>query len=151
MMNLVDLLTAQLELQTGSMKDGDPRSLSPEQRAVFLTWNHTALIKELGEALDEVGWKPWATDRSLDHEKFMREMVDAFHFFMNMMLAASPDDSPSEIAEEFSQMYQAKHAVNAQRQADGYTGKAEKCPRCYRDLSETTCDPRIDYCITDLH
>lgn len=131
--SLVNLIQRQLDLQIVKMADGDPRDLSPEARAQFLTWNAFALTDEIHEAMQEVGWKPWATDRSVNREAFVREMVDAFHFFMNMLLAVSPGMTAYAIAEEFTRFYAEKNAKNAQRQDEGYTGR-EKCSQCHREL-----------------
>lgn len=133
------MLKAQLELQTSHMKDGDPRDLlenNPEAWADFMRWNAFALEDEIHEAMAEIGWKPWATSRHLNREAFMKEMVDGWHFFMNLMLAVSPGRSPAEIAHEFQELYLEKNQVNAERQQRGYTG-TDKCPKCHRDLNDT--------------
>ncbi len=140
---LAAMLEMQLDLQREHM-GGDPRELTGDAMAVFMTWNSFALEDELHEAMGELGWKPWATSRHIAREAFMKEMVDAFHFFMNMLLCANPGTSPEDIAKEFFRLYQAKNAVNAQRQADGYDGVSTKCPQCKRELSE--CNP--EYILT---
>ena len=130
------MLGMQLELQQQHMKDGDPQSLTGNAMAEFMTWNFAACVKELSEATDEVGWKPWATSRHINQPQFNAEMVDAFHFFMNMLLVANPGKTPAQIADEFTKLYLAKNAVNARRQAEGYDGVSTKCPNCKRELSE---------------
>jgi dimeric dUTPase (all-alpha-NTP-PPase superfamily) len=124
-----DALRDQHELQIASYKK-DPVGLDEETRTEFIRWNVLALEDELHEALGEVGWKPWATSRHLNREPFKKELVDALHFFMNLMLAADID------ADELLDAYQAKREVNAKRQADGYDGVAGKCPRCSRALED---------------
>ena len=139
------MLELQLKLQQDHMAHGDPRDirerLGADAWAEFMTWNAFALEDEVHEAMNEVGWKPWATSRHCHYEMFMKEMVDAFHFFMNMLLAATPryDTTPAEIAKEFFRLYALKNQVNAERQQDGYTG-TDKCPGCYRDFRETAKD-----------
>lgn len=133
------MLSMQLELQRKHMKDGDPQSLGGDDMATFMTWNFAACIKELSEATDEVGWKPWTQGpnaRFINQPQFNMEMVDAFHFFMNMLLVANPDWTPAQIAEDFTKLYLRKNAVNARRQADKYDGVSTKCPNCHRELSE---------------
>lgn len=77
---------------------------------------------ELHEALHEL---PYAKDWSkkydkpdYDHEKqwklFKEEMIDAWHFFMNIMLAAG------FTPEEIFKMYMEKSAINVERQQNGY-------------------------------
>lgn len=119
---------------------GDPYAMNEEQLAEFITWNCTALMVELGEALGEVGWKPWATSRHVNYPAALHEMVDAWHFFLNMMLAmgALAGIKPSDVAQEFTQQYQRKNAKNLQRQVEGYDGVSSKCPQCHRDLAETS-------------
>ena len=130
--NLHLMLQAQLELQQKHMKDGDPRHLDDEAMAEFMRWYFAACVIELAEAMQEVGWKPWATDRSIRVPAFVGEMVDAFHFFMNMLLCGT-GMTPENIAKVFTDAYLEKNAINAQRQKEGYTG-LEKCRDCGREL-----------------
>jgi hypothetical protein len=152
--DLSTLLAAQLELQVNSYGEandslqrqyGDPRLLEGEDRADFIIWNHTALIRELGEMLEEVQWKPWVTDGSrgewIDRDAYVKEGVDAFHFFMNLLLvAAAPPDgyggvqTSEELAEEFVRRYFVKRATNARRQHNGYDGKKDANKRELDDV-----------------
>lgn len=147
MTDIADMLKAQLQLQRGSF-GADPTKMTPDERAEYIRSNVLALEDELHEALHEVGWKPWATDRSIDHEAFMKEMVDAWHFFMNLMLVGSGveiaprSDGTMEmeaLAQWFGDRYMEKREVNADRQAEGYTG-TDKCPACKRDRATTAID-----------
>jgi hypothetical protein len=136
-MEFSKLLRMQLDLQRGSFRD--PRELNDEERAEFIRWNMLALEDELHEALAEVGWKPWATDRSMNVGLFRNEMVDAIHFFMNLLLVSCDDDEePEDLADDFEQRYRRKVEVNAQRQRDGYDSKSGKCSHCHRDLAEAS-------------
>lgn len=130
------MLRMQLELQKGHMKDGNPQTLTGDAMADFMRWNAWACEDEIHEAMAEVDWKPWTHNevRVIHEEAFLKEMVDAFHFFMNMLLCALPD-SPEVIADKFTRAYLTKNAINAQRQSEGYTG-LNKCPKCKRDLLE---------------
>lgn len=130
--NLRLMLEKQLQLQQEHMKDGDPRHLADDAMADFMRWNFAACVIELSEAMQEVGWKPWATDRDIRVTSFVAEMVDAFHFFMNMLLCGT-GASPENIAELFTTRYLEKNEINAKRQMEGYTG-LEKCRACGRDL-----------------
>lgn len=124
-----DALADQLELQKQAYKK-DPTKLDEEERADFIRWNMLALEDELHEALAETGWKPWATSRHLNREAFKGEMVDALHFFMNLLIAADID------ADEFLEGYQAKRLKNAKRQEEGYDGVSSKCPECKAALDD---------------
>lgn len=132
---LQTMLELQLKLQCEHMKDGNPQHLTGDEMADFMRWNAWAQADEIHEAMAEVGWKPWATHRGIAEIRFLEEMVDSFHFFMNMLLCALPD-SPEVIAEKFFGAYIAKNLKNAQRQIDGYDGFSSKCPVCHRDLEE---------------
>ena len=141
---MYEMLRAQRLLQIESMKDGDPRTLEGEKLVEFIRWNVLALENELHEMLQEVKWKPWAKveegeDRIIDRTRFIKELVDAFHFFMNLVLAGAPAHRTEEIAGEFAAAYFEKNRINAQRQAEGYTGK--KCPVCGRAVEEARQTP----------
>lgn len=131
-----DMLAAQAELQLKMPGGTDPRHMVGDDRASFLTWNAFALTDELHEAFNEIGWKPWATSRHINRDLAMKEMVDAFHFFMNILLAISPGMSASEIAAEFCGKYYEKNKINTKRQEVGYDGVTGKCELCKRDLAE---------------
>jgi len=139
---MIDRLTWMLEMQRElqlKMPSGDPALLEGDARAQFLTWNVTALTDEIHEALGETGWKPWATSRHLRPFPMLKELVDAWHFFMNILLviAAEAGLTEEELMDKFVEAYETKNKVNAQRQADGYDGVSTKCPSCKRELSET--------------
>lgn len=138
------MLEMQLELQKSHMKDGNPQYLTGDDMADFMRWNAFALEDEIHEAMAEVGWKPWAKNRAINEDAFLKEMVDAFHFFMNMLLCGLNTDSPEVIADKFTRAYITKNAVNAQRQADGYTG-LDKCGECHRDLIEVDQMGRVSH------
>jgi len=124
MSDLHEAFVAQYVLQRESFHT-DPKNLSDQERAEWIRWNMLALHDELHEALTEVGWKPWATSHHLNREAYKGELVDAFHFFINLCLVANIS------AKELLDGYFAKRARNAQRQVDGYTG-LDKCPGCKR-------------------
>lgn len=101
-----------------------------EERTQFIKDMILALSDELHEALAEVGWKPWATSRHLNTESFHGELVDAWHFFMNLCLVSglTPD--------LLYQKYIEKRQRNIQRQQDGYDGVEGKCSNCKRDFTD---------------
>lgn len=122
---------AQLNLQIESY-GSDPRELMGDERIDFIRWNVLALEDELHEALAETGWKPWATSRHINTDKFHGELVDAFHFFMNLCLVSGLT------ADQLLERYFEKRAINAKRQARGYDGVDGKCPKCRRALDDPT-------------
>lgn len=141
-MDILDFLQMQRRLQRqmgeASGVTKDPYDMDPDELAQFITWNMTALIKELSEATDELGWKPWASSRHINMVPALYEMVDAWHFFLNMLLAigAWGKATPGWITAEFEQYYREKNARNLQRQVEGYDGVSDKCAHCHRELPE---------------
>lgn len=122
-----------------------PADLEGDERAAFMVWNAYACTDELHEALGEMGWKPWATSRHFNSIAMLKEMVDAWHFFMNMLLVIAGDLSwtTDELADEFCKAYINKNLVNAERQKVGYDGVSSKCGNCHRELSEVDQDMRV--------
>lgn len=93
--------------------------------------NVVALTSELHEALAETSWKPWAKGESfVRDDQFRAELIDAFHFMMNLFLHAGMT------ADDVWVGYAAKHGVNLKRQDDGYDGVSTKCPQCKRALDD---------------
>ena len=133
---LQQLLDAQEDLQINSYGSSPALLLpdDPEAAIDFIRWNILALTDELHEALGETGWKPWATSRHVNLTAFKGELVDAFHFFMNLMLAVGMD------GDELFERYHEKRAKNAKRQAEGYDGVSTKCPGCKRALDDAAVD-----------
>lgn len=129
-MTLEQALKAQLELQTKSFGQ-DPTTLTDEQKLEWIRWNMLALMDELHEALAETGWKPWAKSKHVNRDAFVSELVDSFHFLMNLMLVVDCS------ADEFLAKYFEKRGINAARQAAGYDGVTGKCPDCKRALDDT--------------
>lgn len=136
--DLQGAFNAQLNAQITAYKK-DPRLLVGEELMWFLTWNAFALEDEIHEAMSETGWKPWATSKHINTDAFHGELVDAFHFFMNLCLASGLT------AEELFHLYNKKLMKNIARQREGYDG-LNKCPKCRRALDDaaTTCNYNAD-------
>lgn len=126
---LEKMLEMQYELQ---MKHygAAPDQLEGKERVQFVKDMHIALTDELHEALAEVSWKPWAKAEYFNEDAFKGELVDAFHFFMNLMMAGHIT------AEDLYEGYVKKNALNAKRQLEGYDGVSTKCPGCGRALDD---------------
>lgn len=97
-----------------------------------------ALESELQEALDEMGWKPWATSHHFNAGAVRSEVIDAWHFLMCMWLLAGGT------ADMFYEEYLRKITVNIDRQtrASGYDGLSDKCQKCHRALDDPTTECR---------
>lgn len=117
----------ELQINTYGLDFG---TMSDEEKIEQIKVNVLALTDELHEALAEVGWKPWASSRHINTEALRGELIDAYHFLMNLMLLAGMDDAM------VARAYREKHERNKQRQADGYDGMADKCPVCNRALDD---------------
>ena len=137
------LFQLQHDLQIDSFGRNFQRMLAAE-RVVYIREMQQAAIMELCEALDEVGWKSWATSWHINRDAYVGELVDVLHFWINMLLALG--DDPEELAREVFSRYETKGRLNAKRQADGYDGVSTKCPQCHRALDDpaVTCSTR--YC-----
>jgi hypothetical protein len=111
--------------------------LTQEDRVRYIKDMVLALTDELHEVLGEVGWKPWATSRHINEMAYRAELVDVWHFFMNLMLAVGM--TPNELYEG----YVAKRKINVDRQKSGYDGVSTKCFSCRRayDDSAVSCHP----------
>jgi hypothetical protein len=113
-----------------------------DYRISYLQTNLTAAMVEIGEAFNEVPWKPWTASTSLERQslyeagrhRFVGEMVDVLFFIANALTAANVTDS------ELQWAYSSKKRVNEERQASGtYDGMTkEKCGAdgCTRALDE---------------
>ena len=73
-----------------------------------------ALYDEVGEALREVPWKPWKKNQQFNIDKFKGELIDIFHFLINLFLFSGMDSI------ETIRLFEYKNNVNRRRQKDGY-------------------------------
>lgn len=108
----------------------DLDGLADGERADYIKDMILALTDEAHEALAEVGWKPWASSRHLNRDAFHGELVDLFHFFMNLCLASGL--TPDALFDKYVE----KRGLNQKRQEEGYDGIAGKCPDCRRALDD---------------
>lgn len=108
----------------------DPTTLTGDEAVQFIKDMNLALQDELHELLGEVGWKPWATSRHINHDMAKAELVDAWHFFMNLMLILGM--TPDELFDR----YMEKRKRNSERQEEGYDGVGGKCALCRRAIDD---------------
>ena len=98
-------------------------TMTDEQRAAFMRDHRGYLADEVAEALYEMPfYKSWKDYSGLTEEakqeawaKVRMELVDALHFFVNLLLAAGFS------ADELFKTYMAKNKENHRRQDEGYT------------------------------
>lgn len=136
---LAVMLAAQRDVQL-TLTGEDPGKLEGDRFADYMRTMGWSCADELHEAVNETGWKPWATSRHINREEFMGEMTDAWLFFMNLMLAGgmTADDLIDRTA---------KKQDNAlARFAAKYDGVTTKCPLCKRayDNDGVKCEPAND-------
>lgn len=129
---LTEMLDAQRELQE-IINGYKLENQDIEQRIANIKENVLALAAELfAEVLGEIGWKSWASSRHINEDAVKKELIDVFHFFMNLMLHAGMT------ADELYEGYVQKREKNIQRQRDGYDGVSTKCVGCGRALDDVS-------------
>jgi hypothetical protein len=129
-------LASTKQLQRDAYGDHDqPKTGDALANSVMM--NSTGLTTELGEALAEVGWKPWAQPRGwVNRDAFIGELVDVGHFLGNLLVAVDCTD------EEWETRYRAKQRLNTKRQEEGYDGVSTKCHVCKRALDDVGIEQR---------
>jgi hypothetical protein len=115
----------------------DLTTFTDEEKAAYIRDMSLALTDELHEALNETGWKPWATSRHINRLAFIGEMIDVLHFWCNLILVTNATE------QEILDVYFAKAEKNAKRQLAGYDGVQGKCNTCGRafDDAAVLCTP----------
>jgi hypothetical protein len=73
-----------------------------------------ALIAESIEALNELPWKPWKRNQEIYYENFQKEIIDIWHFLINLTIAAGINP------EELMVMFTEKNEINIKRQKERY-------------------------------
>lgn len=111
---MTDQLNEIFELQRALQErlGNKPESLLYNQG--LITVNSIALIDEVIEALRETPWKPWKRNQQLNPDRFREEIVDAWHFLINLSLCAGFD------ADTLAAAFKNKNVVNHKRQDKGY-------------------------------
>lgn len=118
------LLARQREIQRVFLKGPTPAELDDARKMAFTMETGTALMCEVTEALNETGWKPWASSNHINSPAYREELADIYIFLMNLMLI---DDMTMM---DMARLVEEKQNKNLKRQAEGYTGVTEKCPHC---------------------
>ena len=120
----------------------DPAKLEGEERAEYFRTMMAALVFELGEVSNEIGWKTWGTDRTISREAYIKELVDVLHFVGNLLILAGTTDK------ELNAAYNAKMRVNVERMSrDSYDGRlVGKCSMCKRSFDDVGQYRETTYC-----
>lgn len=130
MSDLQQMLEMQRKLQVLAYGKDPGEITDPAEKIQFARDMREALEAELQEAIDEIGWKPWATSKHFNTEAFKWEIVDALFFWLNLALVADMDGF------ETMEKYESKWKKNYKRQLDGYDGVVGKCGVCKRALDD---------------
>lgn len=97
--------------------------MTPKEKSAYIKEMHLWVVDEMSEGLHELkyakGWSKkydsWTEEETkLRDDNFKDEMVDAFHFFMNILIATGMD------ANELYERYLNKNEINIERQNTGY-------------------------------
>lgn len=130
---LQEMIDLQAKLQSETYGK-DISKLDTREKIEAYRINMMALQDELHEALNEMSWKPWAKAEYFNDGRVQQELVDAWHFFMNLMIISGMD------AEKLHLRYLAKRKVNIKRQEDGYDGVSTK-----DENGNATDEPTLDF------
>jgi hypothetical protein len=133
-------LASTYALQRESFGMNLPLASNTNYLADYVTTNHSALVIEASELMDEFGWKPWAQPRGwVNRDNALKEAVDVAHFLANILCAIGVTD------QEWEDAYRKKQEVNRQRQRAGYDGVTGKCLGCKRSYDDgVDCTPGGD-------
>jgi dimeric dUTPase (all-alpha-NTP-PPase superfamily) len=87
--------------------------INNEHKQEYINEQSLALIVEISEALQETPWKSWKRTKEFDEQKFKEEIIDCWHFLLNLTLSTMDSD-------EFFQLFLIKNFKNIKRQNEGY-------------------------------
>ena len=97
-----------------------PGAVTPEVTPAQIASYSLALIREVGELADELGWKPWKEQPERDLERIADEMADVLAFVgLLLIYVEHAGVSPTDLA----QAYRSKSMRNIARffgKEDGY-------------------------------
>lgn len=116
-----------------------PSELDDPAKMAYIREQALALVTEVVEALNETGWKSWATSNHINRSAYVSELcADAMRFLMNMTLAAGVT------AHEFAEVWLRKSDRVMARATQGYDGVSTKCPGCKRDVNDAGVQCAVD-------
>jgi dimeric dUTPase (all-alpha-NTP-PPase superfamily) len=108
--NLKQLFLKQINLQ--ERLNGPNFEIVGNQQ--FINVMTIALIDELMEAIRETPWKPWKKQQQFNKSAYQDELIDAWHFLINLTLASGM--TSSDLYNKFIE----KNKENHSRQDRGY-------------------------------
>lgn len=114
-MTLHDLLARQYAAQRSF--GADPHRFdSIDEGADYVRLSFTGAVTELGEVMNEIGWKPWkgSTYGVVNGDRVAEELADVFLFVSNLALACRVT------SEQLQDAIEAAWEKNQRRQREGY-------------------------------
>lgn len=103
---LKDLFEKQLNFQL--LLNNDTNTHTYREKMIL------ASLDELTEILRCIPWKPWKKKQKFDATQYKEEIIDLWHFVINLSLSANLT------AKELHKLYNKKLKINIQRQIKGY-------------------------------
>ena len=110
--NMLDEMMSMQKKFGGIFIDFDRLDLEQKER-----WTKEmvlAILDELSEVLGQINWKHWKNEQPVDETEVKYELIDLWHFLMNLMLIWKM--TPKDV---FS-MYVTKNRENYKRQESNY-------------------------------
>lgn len=98
----------QKELDNEIIKLRDIKDVSRDE---WIQKEILAIISELSEVMQEINWKWWKNEKTVNEDNLKEEIIDVLHFFMSLCIKAGFKDG-----EEIFNKYMAKHQENLNRQ-----------------------------------
>lgn len=114
---MVGILEDIFELQIAFQKflgNNFHASINSKENIELIKNQTLAIIDEVMESLREIPWKPWKNDNLINLKKYRIELIDIFHFLINLFLLAGM--TPQMVWDYFKE----KNDINIRRQKDGY-------------------------------
>lgn len=115
---LDDMLDLQRQLQERlslfKIKDAATKQQFINQMCLALHEETVEMMRETAYKNPEYVLFGWKKGQQFNNERFKEEIVDAWHFLMNMIIISEMD------GDEFYLRYKAKHAKNHERQDQSY-------------------------------
>jgi len=124
---LNEIFQLQRELQLALGHDFDRMSM--KRRLQYIVYMSYALEDEIHESTRETGWKPWAKSKHINIDAYQSELIDAFLFLINLMLAAGM--KPLQVWRGYLKANHKSH-----ERLKGYDGVSTKCKTCKRDFGD---------------
>jgi dimeric dUTPase (all-alpha-NTP-PPase superfamily) len=114
-MNKVNELKEMFEMQERFQnRTGNMPTINHGLNIEYVKDMSLAAISEVMEALRETPWKPWKKKQEYNQENFQKEIIDLWHFVINLSIASGMD------YKELYKKFVDKNKINIERHKKGY-------------------------------